>query len=385
MRQWDIPPSSVPAHKWTDVEVLLSFNGPQIVLVDGGDGLYLSVASDEGPRSTRWLRARISPLERQALLFGATTVRECILKSDIWIVDTNRSGEPISEAHATAEMLLDIDLPSHDSFLPNELVAAHKLVAEQPKVFLDGLPIVNHGIGFHALADLLKQLQRLWDAIGQNLLGESTAKGPVPFGVTSRTELVLDGLVPGSVGLQLRPTDVVLFDDIARQYDRLVASSDDPGQLRSILRELKARVRATYADYLAVVRRHGVEVFTRWNHQGTYLSPTIAARVEPALDAVEGTQEERVEVHGYFNGFNLRDGGFEFVDPRTQERYQGRASARALRGAVRIVIGPSSDYVVELSILTSHGLGGSPRHFIELESIRSVTSEMMPEPDSARR
>lgn len=372
MRSWRLPERSEPFHVWTDLEVVLSFNGPQILFVGReDDGLYLSVASDEGPRSTRWLRSRISRLEKSALMVGAITVRACILKPEIWVVDTNLSGDVIMEWCVGPDALTEADLPSTDSFLPEEILAEHLSIVRQPSVTLDSADIIDHAIGFRVLADLLQQLQRLWNAIGQSILGGSTAKGPVPQHIVQRTELMLDGLVPGSVGLQLRPADAVLFREIAEQYGRLVRASDDPTQLRLVLRELKARVHATYADYISAVQRHNVEVFTRWDRRSTFLSAAIAARVEPVLGAVEDTQQERVEVRGYFNGFNLREADFEFVDPESQERYQGRVSARVLRSSVRVVIGPSFDYLVELSIVTTQGIGGSPRHLIGLESIRS--------------
>lgn len=367
---WRLPNPQLPSHRWRDIDVLLEFNGPQLVLVDGGDGVYLSVASDESERTTRWLRSRLSPLEQKALLSGATTVREAIIKSEIWVVDTDRAGEVIMEAAVAPDALSEDDLPTADSVLPDETLQAHRSDMPAPAVFLDGPAVSDHAIGFRALADILQQIQRLWNAIGQTLLGRSTAKGPVPQDIVHRTELMLGNLVPGSVGLRLRPVDEQLFTDIAQQYARLILASGDQVQLGAVLRELKARVRATYADYLNTLQKHRVEVLTRWERQGIFISSTMAARIEPALESVDAGQEERFEARGYFIGFNQRGADFEFMDPDSDEHYKGRVSPEVLRSPVLIVIGPSKRYVVGISIITAHSVGGSPRNFITLESVQ---------------
>lgn len=366
---WRLPDPLAPSHRWRDVDVLLEFNGPQLVLVDGGDGVYLSVASDESEGSTRWLRSKLSPLERKALLSGATTVREAIIKPEIWVVDTDRAGKVIMETAVAPEALSEDDLPTVDSVLPDETLEAHGGDMPAPAVFLDGPAVSDHAISFRALADTLQQIQRLWNAIGQTLLGRSTAKGPVPQDIVHRTELMLGELVPGSVGLRLRPVDEQLFADIAQQYARLVSASGDHFQLGIVLRELKARVRATYTDYLDTLRKHRVEVLTRWDRHGIFISSAMATRIEPALEFVDTGQEERFEVRGHFIGFNQRDAEFEFVDPDNQERYKGRVSPKVLRSPVLIVIGPSRRYVAWISIITAHSVEGSPRHFITLETV----------------
>lgn len=97
---------------------MIGFNGPQLVLVEGSDGEYLSVAADEDRHAVRWLRSLISRTELRALLAGRTTVRECILKPNIWVVDADRStGKVLMEAKLTPDDLSDDDLPTADSYL----------------------------------------------------------------------------------------------------------------------------------------------------------------------------------------------------------------------------------------------------------------------------
>ena len=116
---WRIHETLKPANTWRDKQILIAFNGPQLVLVGGSDGDYLSVAAGEDERAVRWLRSPISKNELEALLAGSTTVRECILKPNVWVVDVNSStGEVLMEAKVTPDDLSGDNLPAVDSHLP---------------------------------------------------------------------------------------------------------------------------------------------------------------------------------------------------------------------------------------------------------------------------
>lgn len=367
---WRLPEPERARRHWQLIEVLLAFNGPQLTLVRADDGDYLSVASDESARATRWLRARVSPLERRALLQGGVTVRELLWKPALWVVDTNRAGETIQEFVVQAHQLHEDELPEPDSFLPPEAQdEVGRATASAPVFFLDNPSLQTHAITFRVLADVMQQIQRLWTAMGQMLLGRSTATGPVAQDIVQRTELLLGDLIEGSVGLRVQPADADLFSLIGEKYAGLVAAGADPEALSRALSPLGARVRATYADYLATLQKHRMEVLACWDRSSILMTPAVAARIEPSLDRLGKANEERFEVTGYFTGFNQRDADFELVDPESDERYRGRVSPNVLRSDVVIVIGPSRTYRVGVSIVTAHSMVGSPRHYITLEWI----------------
>ena len=370
---WQLPPdASLPLRSWTPREVLLEFNGPELMTLDCDDALYLSVASDSDDGKVRWLCARISEIELNALLLGATTVRDCILKDEILVVDTDNSGRSQAEFVVAENALSEDDLPSFRSFLPDEIVAATKQSVVKPMFLLNGPSIVEHSIGFRILADLSQQIQRLWNAIGQTILGTATAKGSVSSHVPNETELRLAALQPGSVGLQVDVSNETLFSEIATVYHDLLQVTGDAVKLQTMLHTLKARARSAFLDYLKVLQRHDVEVLARWSDKAAFVSPFRATRIASGLEHIGTEEEERFSATGYFIGFHIPDATFEFQDSSDEEtRYEGQVSPRVLSNPeLKIVVGKSSGYEVEFTLFSwSAGDAPSKQH-ITLESVK---------------
>jgi len=126
---WNLSNPSSPTGSWTEREVLLAFNGPQLVVLESDGKLYLSVASDADETATRWLRSPITPAEFNALVSGTTTVRDCILKPEILVVDTDADGHSLKEFRVAPGDLSEDDLPASDSVLPDDVVAMHEAPA----------------------------------------------------------------------------------------------------------------------------------------------------------------------------------------------------------------------------------------------------------------
>lgn len=116
--------------EWVDREVILEFNGPQLVFMSRGNDTYLSLASDEDDDRVRWLRSKVSDYELLELKLGFTTIRQCILKPEVLVVDTDHRGNVLSETAVKPDQLGESDLPGLQSTLPMEIVTAHKRVME---------------------------------------------------------------------------------------------------------------------------------------------------------------------------------------------------------------------------------------------------------------
>ena len=374
---WKLPEErNLLIHQWTEHDVLLEFNGPQLATLISDDKLYLSVASDASDDRIRWLRAPISEMELKALLLGATTVRECILKSDILVVDTDFNGKPITEVIATPDLLSDVDLPSLGSFLPEEITSTYTRSLTKPAFFLNGPAITDHSVGFRVLSDLIEQIQRLWNAIGQTVISTATAKGSVSSHVLSETELRLTSLVPGSVGLEISVPNEQLFEEIAASYRHLLMASGSPQLLKGKLHSLRTRVRSAFSDYLTVIQRHNIEVLAQWSGHAAFVSPSTAARVASALKYVDGVEEERFTVVGHFIGFHIDHATFEFVDLVDEAtKYEGNVSPRVLRiPDLNIAVGRTETYEVELVLYTWLQAGGPMKQSTTLEAVKPVST-----------
>lgn len=373
---WKLPQErALPLRTWTERDVILEFNGPQLTTIVCDDALYLSVASDVDHDKIRWLRTRISEMEYKALLLGATTVRECILKNDILVVDTDYNSRPIAEVAISPELLNDDDVPGLKSFLPEEITSPNKQPLLKPAFFLNGPLITQHSVGFRVLSDIAEQIQRLWNAIGQTILSTATAKGSVSSQVLSETELRLTSLVPGSVGLEIGVSNEQVFGEIAASYSRLLMASGDAQALQGLLHTLKARVRSAFSDYLAVIQKHNVEVLARWSDRAAFVSPFTAGRISSELEYIGGEEEERFTATGHFVGFHIDNAVFEFQDQSDdQTKYQGRVSPRVLGTPnLKIVVGRATTYEVDLVLYSWSQVGGPMRQTITLDSVRQVS------------
>src|SRR5205814_7183621 len=67
--------------------VLLEFDGPQLVVLSTPEGDQLALAVDEDDVVVRWLQAPISKLELSALLSGAQPIREVFKKPGLTVAD----------------------------------------------------------------------------------------------------------------------------------------------------------------------------------------------------------------------------------------------------------------------------------------------------------
>ncbi|MCK5801158.1 MAG: hypothetical protein KAI47_28415 [Deltaproteobacteria bacterium] len=358
------------APAWTLREVILDFNGPQLTVMDGPDGTYLSMASDEDQAVVRWLRALVSDVELEALLSGGTTVRECLLKPHLWVVDEKPDGTLRDQWRVALDDLDKEELPEPDSYLPSEFVEAHRAPVRQPEIVLDGSFSKNHTISIKLLGEYLVKLQSLWNAIGQKIYGTVTTSGAFKTHLLERTAMAMTGFGEGSVVISIAPSEPEVFTTVATRYKELVTAGADPHRLQASLRELQTRVRSSYAEYLALLQRNKLSVLGRWGDERVFLHHGTAARIKPTLEQLDEAHEEVFTARGYFVGFNLRKASFELRDPDNEETYEGSVSRKFLRQAdPQITLGPSTLYGVEIASVVFMAVEGEPTTRMTLEKV----------------
>lgn len=119
---WRLPAPRHPVRTWHEKNVILDFNGPQLVVLESEGALYLSVASDEDEGVIRWLRAPITDAENRELLAREKTVLECLRKPTILVVDTDEHGHSTAEYVVPFDLLTEDDLPLAGAFVPSDVV-----------------------------------------------------------------------------------------------------------------------------------------------------------------------------------------------------------------------------------------------------------------------
>jgi hypothetical protein len=102
-------------------QVLVEYDGPQIVTLRGAGGLYLGIASDESDAFVRWIYAPLTETELRALLEGTGTLREAVQKPRVYVVDVDHDGTPIQAWEYPGERLRDDDLPARGALLPRAI------------------------------------------------------------------------------------------------------------------------------------------------------------------------------------------------------------------------------------------------------------------------
>jgi hypothetical protein len=359
---------------WEMQDALIDFQGPQLISVLRGGKLHVAVASDEdlGAEFERWISARITSTELTALKERVVSIGEIFRSKELNIVDIDPARfMPIREWRVSPGSLHQDDLPGKQAFLSESLIS--EAMEAKPEIIFDRENGVSLAMRFEALADILKDFQRLWNALSQAVCGSTTARGVLKQELSQRASLSAGALAPGSVRIEVHPGDMTLFDEVSRTYAELVAARDDEDILAPMLQELQVRVRSTYRDLLGSLEKHDTQMYLRSNTSKAFLSPYAATLIRPKLEQVEELQVETQTVYGCFLGLNIRLGSFEFRDVIDNEIYQGTVDAD-LRGE-GIVIGDRCLYEAVLSVtILSDSLGGPAERYklVNVSQVKDV-------------
>lgn len=354
---WKLPSQTTTPLGWRFDHVLVAYDGePEIAFANLDGRAVFAVASDDDDHTVRYVAAAVSATERQAVLARATPLRAVLAKPEMFVVDVGRAQlEPLRMWTIRSEDLGLDDLPAFGALLPKGASVAASLAAGSV-VKLDGPAVRNCQIGFHQSAMVMDAKQRLFNAIAQKLCSEPTQRGTLDAELLRRATLNLAGATPGSVQLQVVPSDEGLFTRVADEYSRIVAVSEDVQQLSTVLAGLGARCRSAYTNFVEQLARHEVEVLTTWSHGSAFLGHHAAARYRKILAGVEPLAEETIKAAGYFNLYNSATGNFEFRD-ESDLTYQGYVAPKVQADHPALLVGPTAGYVVAIAVYKMNAIG----------------------------
>lgn len=381
---WRLPEQSLSLLPRFSVQhVLVEYDGPQIVtavLADtdsgepGSGGLYLGVASDDDEKLVRWILGPITSTEYKALIDGTETLRDALLKPQIFVLDadTEYDWEPRRAWICDGNQLGDDHFPGRGALLPTasrqELAQSLHAVADAPEWCFDGPSVGALGIGFRALSDVLDVFQRLWNAFAQFQSPDGPkASGRPKAEVVERTALRLAGAGTGSLVLQVNPADMGMYQQVAEHFEALVRASADPAALAEELGRLGPRVQGRYNELLASLARHDLQVWARRPGRAAFLSASIASRVLRDWPQDMKSESSQTEAIGHFIGFDMDPGSFTFYDELRDKTYSGPVHAEANRS---VTVGPDVRYVVLLDVTMQTA---AMERFRQTYTLRSIT------------
>ncbi len=116
---WNLLDEQIVSPPALDVEhVLAEYDGPELITLTGIGQRYLGVASDNDRSFRRWVYAPITNTEFKALIDGAETVRDALLKANIYVVDVSIDDVPTRAWQCDGRHLTDDNLPERGALLP---------------------------------------------------------------------------------------------------------------------------------------------------------------------------------------------------------------------------------------------------------------------------
>lgn len=385
MGEWNLPEQAEFAGtiSFHVDEILVEYNGPQIVTARGPRGRYIGVAADEDERAVRWIFAPITDTEFRALALGAVSTHDVIIKPNVYIVDVDHNDNQLQAWECDASQLSDENLPDAGVLLPK--AARDALIAampqpEAPELRLERLSASRPGIMFRSLAEVLSAFQRLWNALAQAVsTGGPKERGRWATELSERAALSLAAAAPGSLSLRIEPFDVSVFEQAAQPFEDLVRAGDNPQALAEILARLGARVQARYEELLTDVERHQLQLLARRRGGVAFISPHTAYRVRLALpQGVYGEPKTKPAI-GYFLAFDTTGATFEFFDETSDTSYRGLVHPDVLAENNSVAVGPGATHAVFIEVTARIA---ASKHVTETYVLRAIAP---PPPPASRR
>jgi hypothetical protein len=389
---WNLPELSLPSLPRCRVQdVLVEYDGPQIVTAVVQEShflephpLYLGVASDdgEGGALVRWILAPITDTELEALIDGAVTLRDLMLKAEVYVLDVavEYDWEPRRGWVCDGHRLEDEHLPARGALLATasrrEFLQKRMTLPQGPELRIDGARVGEMGVGFRALSKVFDVFQRLWNAFAESMSpGGPKASGRPRAELAEKAALGVAAAAPGSLVLQISPADIATYQEVAERFEMLVGASGEPTALASAFGRLGPRVQGRYIELLATLARHDLQMLARRPGGAAFLSATMSSRVLQEWQQGQRTQSSQIDAIGHFTAFDIEHGSFTFYDEHTDETYSGSVAPDAQKS---VTVGEEVRYVVALDVTIT--LRARTERASESYALRSITQISRPPP-----
>jgi hypothetical protein len=327
-------------------EVLVEYDGPQLILFRAKDGDFLGLAVDSDEKIQRWLLAPASKLELETLALGNLPMCDVFSrKQSLVLVDFGRFTDPKALYPITIAEVPDDILPVSGALLPSyarthlaKLLKVKPLPAHSLRLRFAGAPVRGSEIELSALGTLAHGFQSLVIAIG-----EALGVYAIPDGELPSTALLAGATSGGSFAITIRAANDGTFSKIVQRYKQLLRLAfEDKEGLSSELAP-HATLRKAFLGYLKSLEDLKAEALIESPETSVYVGhhglKSVREMMKPSqakkrARAVEAEPSERTQHRGYFDAFATSDATFAFSDIDRGEQIDGKVSA-ALAKKVR--------------------------------------------------
>ena len=230
---------------------------------------------------------------------------------------------------------------------------------------------------------LMGNLQRLVDAVGQAKAGDPTARGGIPDSILNATRLDPISTYAGSFGIRFETNqqDDLFGASLAREsleglFDLLDAGYQ-ASELTAHLTELKTRVAKNYKDFLSTIDTSLSTASLSWSQPGTMdlrqisMNGEMARNIIAQIESVEDLTRDNLTLDGRFIGGNVRTLRFEIETSDTDERLDGSIHEDAISEVERTTLNSSCRVVLQPTLQVNE-VTGEERTTYSLLSIQPI-------------
>ena len=360
--------------------VLQYYDGPRLLLQRNLSGqLFLAWWSDSDEFADRWLYLPVSESRLRSILSGQIPDREALENpedGDIFVVDIDVTTDRVVQTIMTnASALPDAMLPSQRVRLsipmPEDLgdlpsrEGVHLL-----NIRIQGDPSDRIGrVGAKDIGQMLGDVQRLIDAIGQALSGDPTSRGSIPNSILQQTRMDPVSVYAGSFGIRLESNkeDDVSGQSLARSsleglFDLLDAGYQRPA-LNTRLVQFKGRVAKNYSDFLSTVETSSHATLLTWSQPGeaeyrqAHITQEIARNIRGQIKSVTNEIKDSIMIQGTFIAGNIRTLRFEIEAYETGETFKGPIDREAFSEVDRFPLHAPCRAILQPRLETNEATG----------------------------
>ena len=395
---WEPQGYRLPRAPWNQFSldrVLLEFDGPRLILRRSEAGqLYLAWWSDTQDSIERWIYLPVSSSRLHTILSGGMPTLEALNRPEdgyILLVEENTATDGVLNIYMTdAESIplevlplpnsrLNLDIPDDINSVPMQ-DRAHLI-----DIALESSPVQAGRVGARVLGQLIGNIQRLVDALGQAAAGNPTSRGSIPAEILQQTQLDVVSSYAGSFGVRLEThsQDDVLGESLGRiaigSLFELLEAGSDLDKLTVQLQRLRGRVARSYEDFLGTMETSLPSTTIRWvqrwqpRYRRVSLTSQLARDIRIQVQDVHTSIEETFTLYGRLMMGNLLTGHFELVGGEPEDRISGIVSEDAEVQIQAVTLGSSCKAVLspQIEISTTTGEQHTTYTLMEIEPLRA--------------
>ena len=360
--------------------VLQYYDGPRLLLQRSQSRqLYLAWWSDSDELTERWIYLPVSEHRLQEILSGELPSLDGLNAPEdgcLFVVDKDSNTDSITRTVLTDASALPSDaLPRQGARLnipvPEEVGGlatrerAHLLNVKLESKLSDPTGRISAKIA----GQLIGNLQRLIDAVGQAKAGEPTSRGGIPDSILNDTRLDPVSTYTGSFGIRFETNrqDDLFGESLAKQsleglFD-LLDVRYEPSKLTLQLTELKARVAKNYKSFLSTIETSLSAASLSWSQPSQMYLRQISINQETArniiaqIDSVAELTRDSMTLEAKFVGGNVRTLRFEIETLDTSERFDGWIHEDAISEVERTTLNSSCRVILQPNLQVNEVTG----------------------------